>query len=298
MAICSAANLILNPFISVGYSRSRLLSDYGKCRFGAKEASGYVRTEGAATVVLKRLSDAQRDGDPIYAIVPGSACNSDGQSHKYMLAPSAITQEIMIKDALKRARISPSQVQYVEAHGTGTKAGDPAELASIPAALAEGRDPKDVFYVGSIKTNLGHTEAASGFAGMIKTILAIRNRMIPGNLYAEEDKNPNIPWDKIPLKIPAEATPWPHPERPLLAGVNSFGISGTNAHVLLQEAPHPEQTVTSYHRSWKLFPLSATNETALKQYASKYLDALNKIDDGKELLNFTKNPSKFVPFTL
>lgn len=291
MAICSAANLILNPFISVGYSRSRLLSDYGKCRFGAKDASGYVRTEGAATVVLKRLSDAQRDGDPIYAIVPGSACNSDGQSHKYMLAPSAITQEIMIKDALKRARLSPSLVQYVEAHGTGTKAGDPAELASIPAALSEKRDPSDIFYVGSIKTNLGHTEAASGFAGMIKTILAIQNRLIPGNLYAEEDKNPNIPWDKIPLKIPAEATPWPHPERPLLAGVNSFGISGTNAHVLLQEAPKQLQAETNYHRQWKVFPLSAANEAALKVYASKYLEALEKMNNEKDLFNFTKNVS-------
>jgi acyl transferase domain-containing protein/NADPH:quinone reductase-like Zn-dependent oxidoreductase/acyl carrier protein len=287
LAVCSAANLILNPFISIGYSRSRLLSDYGKCRFGAVDAAGYVRTEGAATVILKRLSDAQRDGDHIHAIVPGSACNSDGQSHKYMLAPSAITQEIMIKDALLRARIAPSEVQYVEAHGTGTKAGDPAELASIPKALSKGRAADDKFYVGSIKTNLGHTEAASGFAGMIKTILAIQNRTIPGNLYADEDKNPNIPWDRIPLEIPAQATPWPHPERPLLAGVNSFGISGTNAHVLLKEAPSSDQTPV-YHRATKLFPLSAANENTLRKYAEAYLRDLEAISE-EDLLNYTVN---------
>jgi acyl transferase domain-containing protein/NADPH:quinone reductase-like Zn-dependent oxidoreductase/NAD(P)-dependent dehydrogenase (short-subunit alcohol dehydrogenase family)/acyl carrier protein len=288
LAVCSAANLILNPFISIGYSRSRLLSDYGKCRFGAVDASGYVRTEGAATVILKRLSDAERDGDHIHAIIPGSACNSDGQSHKYMLAPSAITQEIMIKDALKRARVAPVEVQYVEAHGTGTKAGDPAELASIPSALSAGRDPQDKFYVGSIKTNLGHTEAASGFAGMIKTILAIQNRTIPANLYADEDRNPNIPWGKIPVEIPAEAQPWPHPDRPLLAGVNSFGISGTNAHVLLKEAPASDK-LPVYQRGLKMFPLSAANEKTLKLYAKAYLEDIHLLTSDQDILNYTVN---------
>lgn len=290
LVVCSAANLILDPFISVGYSRSRLLSDYGMCRFGAKDASGYVRTEGAATVILKRLSDAQRDGDKIHAIIPGSACNSDGQSHKYMMAPSAITQEIMIKDALKRANVAPSLVQYVEGHGTGTKAGDPAELASIPAALSEGRAKDDIFYVGSIKTNLGHTEAASGFAGMIKTVLAIENRIIPGNLYADQEKNPNIPWDKLSLKIPDQAVAWPHPERPLLAGVNSFGISGTNAHVLLLENVEKEKPQETYFRDWKLFPISGLNEEAVKAYATKYKSQLiEKKFSEAELLNYTKN---------
>jgi len=289
LAVCSAANLILDPFISIGYSRSRLLSDYGKCRFGAKDASGYVRTEGAATVVLKRLSDAQKDGDHIYGVIPGSACNSDGQSHKHMLAPSAITQEIMIKDALSRAHLSPSLVQYVEAHGTGTKAGDPAEIASISEALAKDRKKEDKFYVGSIKTNLGHTEAASGVAGLIKIILSIQNKIIPGNLYADEEKNPNIPWEELSLEIPYEPKPWPHPERPLLAGLNSFGISGTNAHVLIQEPPKSTRESHTYQREIKLLPVSAANDKTLKVYAEKYLELVKKTASDAELLNLVKN---------
>lgn len=289
LAVCSAANLILDPFISIGYSRSKLLSDYGKCRFGAKDASGYVRTEGAATVVLKRLSDAERDGDFIYGVVPGSACNSDGQSHKHMLAPSAITQEIMIKDALSRAHIEPNMVQYVEAHGTGTKAGDPAEIASISGALSEGRETDDTFYVGSIKTNLGHTEAASGVAGLLKILLAIQHRTIPANLYAEGERNPGIPWNELALKIPSEATPWPHPERPLLAGLNSFGISGTNAHVIVQEAPKRQIQTTSVKRKYNILPVSAANEKSLQEYCKLFLPLFETASSEEELFNIVKN---------
>ncbi|MCZ2392966.1 MAG: SDR family NAD(P)-dependent oxidoreductase [Chitinophagales bacterium] len=289
MSVCSAANLILDPFISIGYSRSRLLSDYGKCRFGAKDASGYVRTEGAATVILKRLSDAQRDGDFIYGVIPGSACNSDGQSHKHMMAPSAITQEIMIKDALSRAHIAPQLVQYVEAHGTGTKAGDPAEIASISGALSEGRNPEDIFYVGSIKTNLGHTEAASGVAGLIKVLLSIQHRTIPGNLYADEEKNPYIQWDNLSLRIPSEAIAWPHPERPLLAGLNSFGISGTNAHVVIQEAPQSDKSKPSFKRKYNILPVSAANEKALQEYCKLYLPLFEKVQSDEGFLNLVKN---------
>lgn len=289
LAVCSAANLILDPFISIGYSRSKLLSDYGKCRFGAKDASGYVRTEGAATVILKRLSDAVRDGDFIYGIVPGSACNSDGQSHKHMLAPSAITQEIMIKDALSRANIEPNMIQYVEAHGTGTKAGDPAEIASISGALSEGRATDDTFYVGSIKTNLGHTEAASGAAGLIKILLAIQHRTIPANLYADEERNPGIPWNELTLQIPSEATPWPHPERPLLAGLNSFGISGTNAHVIVKEAPKRNVESNSIRRKYNILPVSAANEKSLQEYCKLYLPLFEKASGEGELFNLIKN---------
>ncbi|MCO5231227.1 MAG: SDR family NAD(P)-dependent oxidoreductase [Chitinophagales bacterium] len=289
MSVCSAANLILDSFVSIGYSRSRLLSDYGKCRFGAKDASGYVRTEGAATVILKRLSDAERDGDFIYGVIPGSACNSDGQSHKHMMAPSAITQEIMIKDAMSRAHIAPHLIQYVEAHGTGTKAGDPAEIASITGALSEGRNHDDVFYVGSIKTNLGHTEAASGVAGLIKVLLSIQHRTIPGNLYADEEKNPNIPWNDLSLKIPSEAVDWPHPERPLLAGLNSFGISGTNAHVIIQEAPKVNLSSNSFRRKYNILPVSAANEKALQEYCKLYLPLFEKVQTEDELFNLVKN---------
>lgn len=291
LAVCSAANLILDPFISIGYSRSRLLSDYGKCKFGAKGASGYVRTEGSATVILKRLCDAERDGDFIYGIVPGSACNSDGQSHKHMLAPSAITQEIMIKDALSRAHIAPNMIQYVEAHGTGTKAGDPAEIASIAGALDEGRAEEDIFYVGSIKTNLGHTEAASGVAGLLKVLLSIQHRTIPGNLYADEEKNEHIPWSNLKLQIPANAVAWPHPDRPLMAGLNSFGISGTNAHVIIQEAPKRKTVSNTIKRKYKILPVSAANEKSLQEYCKLYLPFFEKVSSEEELINLVKNIS-------
>ena len=289
MSICAAANIIIDPFISIGYSRSRLLSDYGKCRFGAKDPGGYVRTEGVASVVLKRLKDAQRDGDFIYAVIPGSACNSDGQSNKHMLAPSAITQEVIIQDALSRAHIEPSQVQYVEAHGTGTKAGDPVEITSISNAVGKDRSQVDIFYTGSVKTNIGHTEAASGIAGLIKVILAMRNRKIPGNLYADEERNPHIPWESLALKLPSEAVDWPHPERTLIAGLNSFGISGSNAHLIIQEAPLRNNKENPLQRTLNILPLSALNEKALQSYCSSYLDLFNQSDSPSGVRNLVKN---------
>lgn len=289
MAICSAANLLLDPFISIGYSRSRLLSDYGLCKFGADQPGGYVRTEGAATVVLKRLSDAQKDGDFIYGIVPGSACNNDGHSNNHMLAPSPITQEVMIKDALNRARLEPSKIQYVEAHGTGTKAGDPVEIASISGAIDQGRSPDDIFYVGSIKTNLGHTEAASGLAGLLKVILSIQNRTIPASLYSDEALNPNIPWDELKLKIPSDAVPWPKPDQPLIAGLNSFGISGTNAHLIIQEAPERSVQNNLAARKYNILPISGANKQALQDYCRLYLPLFQKVTSDQELLNLVKN---------
>ncbi|MCO5249214.1 MAG: SDR family NAD(P)-dependent oxidoreductase [Chitinophagales bacterium] len=291
MALCSAANLILDPFISIGYSRSRLLSDYGRCKFTAKDPSGYVRTEGAATVVLKRLSDAQRDGDFIYGVIPGSACNSDGQSHRHMLAPSAITQEIMIKDALNRAHVKATDIQYVEAHGTGTKAGDPIEIASISAAINEGRDADDTFYVGSVKTNIGHTEAASGLAGLIKVILSIQNRKIPASLYSDGERNPKIPWNDLILKVPSDAVDWPHPDKPLMAGLNSFGISGTNAHLIIQEAPERKINSNPVKSQYNILPISALNEASLQAYSKLYLPLFEKTSSDDELLNLVKNIS-------
>lgn len=291
LAIAAAANLIIDSFISVGYSRSGLLAPYGRCRFGSQEPRGYVRSEGAAVVLMKRLSQALADGDNIYALVTGTSCNSDGQSHKYMLAPSFITQETLIRDAINRAGIKPSDIQYVEAHGTGTKAGDPAELKSIPNAIKDGRDPEDIFYVGSIKTNIGHTEAAAGLAALIKTTLAMRHRTIPASLHSDEPRrNPDIPWNELPLKIPTDNVPWPHPDKPLIAGVNSFGISGINAHAILQEAPTVESVEEEFDHEYLLLPVSAASEKALGEYVKAYLDILEKHSPGKEeLLNLVRN---------
>jgi len=291
MAIAAAANLILDSFISVGYSRSGLLAPYGRCRFGSQEPKGYVRSEGAAVVVMKRLSQAIADGDNIYALVTGTSCNSDGQSHKYMHAPSFITQETLIRDAVKRAGISPGEIQYVEAHGTGTKAGDPAELKSIPNAIIDGRDKKDKFYVGSVKTNIGHTEAASGLAALIKTVLAIQHRIIPASLHSTDpQRNPDIPWNEIPLEIPSDNVPWPHPERKLVAGVNSFGISGINAHTIVEEAPLMEIKENTFTHQFLLLPVSAAAEASLRSYVQQYLEDIKAFSKDKLALeNWVKN---------
>jgi phthiocerol/phenolphthiocerol synthesis type-I polyketide synthase C len=293
LAVAAAANLIIDSFISVGYSRSGLLAPYGRCRFGSQEPRGYVRSEGAAVVLMKRLSQAIEDGDNIYALVTGTSCNSDGQSHKYMLAPSFITQETLIRDAVKRAGIQAKDIQYVEAHGTGTKAGDPAELRSIPSAICDDRVPGDKFYVGSIKTNIGHTEPVAGLAALIKTTLAFQHRIIPASLYSDEpNRNPDIPWESLPLEIPTEAVPWPHPDKPLIAGVNSFGISGINAHAIMQEAPEVSEQVYPFDHEYMVLPVSAAAEKALVLYVKEYLAFLEQHTPGKqEMLNWIRNIS-------
>ena len=288
-AICTAANVLLDPYISICYSRSNLLSDYGRCRFGAEDAKGYVRCEGSAAILLKRLSDAERDGNHIYAIIPGTACNNDGQSDKYMLAPSAITQTALIRKALHNASIDNRDVQYIEAHGTGTNAGDPIELSSIPGALEQGRTSEQRYYVGSAKTIFGHTEAVAGFTGMIKCLMAINNRVIPGNLYAEMPKNPKVPWSELLLSIPVDNTPWPQPEKKLIAGVNAFGITGTNAHILLQEAPTQEVKYDNYSLSSYVFPISAASEIALSRYLKRHIEEITHMDSDAVVFNYVKN---------
>ena len=289
MALVGAANMILDPSISIGYSRSGLLSTYGKCAFGEKNPGGYVRSEGAAMFLLKSLRQALEDGDYIHSIIRGSGSNNDGQSHDLMLAPSAITQGKMIKDVLERFDIVPADIQYIEAHGTGTQAGDSAELRSIPEALAPGRKEGDFFYVGSAKTNIGHTESVAGFAGAMKTILAIKNRMIPPDIHFD-NPNPEFDWKNLPLKIPTEMVSWPHPEKPLLAGVNAFGITGTNAHIVLMEAPQiAHNQKEEQEREFLILPISAATDQALKEYAQLFLDDLRELSSFSKMLNYIKN---------
>jgi acyl transferase domain-containing protein/acyl carrier protein/short-subunit dehydrogenase len=279
MAFAGAANIILDPVVSIGYSRSGLLSEYGRCKFGAPDPRGYVRSEGAGMVLLKKLSKAIEDGDQIHAVIPGTTCNNDGQSDKYMLAPSWITQEIMIRDAHQRFGIQPKDVQFIEAHGTGTKAGDPAEIKSTSNALSEGRNKDDIFYMGSVKTNFGHTEGAAGMAGLIKTVLAIKNRKIPPNLYTQS-ANPEIPWKDYPVRIPGELVDWPHPEKELVAGVNAFGIAGTNAHVILKEFRNEAQNTSDSNAVLNyILPVSAANEAGLKAYASIFKNQLEPLSN-------------------
>ena len=185
--------------------------------------------------MLKPLSRAMADGDPIYAVIRGSAVNQDGRSNGLM-APNPLAQEAVLREAYRQAAVSPGKVQYVEAHGTGTLLGDPIEAKALGAVLGVERPPERPCALGSVKTNVGHLEAAAGIAGLIKVALALRHREIPPSLHFEEP-NPHIPFDELPLRVQTTLGPWPATPGPALAGVSSFGFGGTNAHVVLEEAP-------------------------------------------------------------
>ena len=267
MALAGGVNLILNPDHTIGYSQAGMMARDGHCKAFDARADGYVRSEGAGVIVLKPLSRALSDGDRIYAVIRGSAVNNDGHSDFFM-TPSVPGQQAVLRQAYRDAGIDPVQVGYVEAHGTGTAAGDPVELTALGSVLGERRPADQPFFVGSAKTNIGHTEGAAGLAGIIKTALCLYHKTIPPNLHFETP-NPAIPWDTLPLTVPQSLQPFPAIDGMRIAGVSSFGIAGTNAHVVLQEAP--EQPVRPYEESGMyLLPLSAHTPTALREQARRY----------------------------
>ena len=273
LALAGGANVILQPHISVAYSQSQMLAPDGRCKFGDARANGYVRSEGAALVALKSLSRARRDGDRVYAVILGGAVNNDGRSGGFMTTPGQGGQEDMLRKAYQSAGVSPGLVQYVEAHGTGTRAGDPVELGALGAVLAEGRASGRKCAVGSVKTNLGHTEGAAGVAGLIKVALGLFHRTIPASLHMQEP-SPAIPWSTLPVYVPTAEESWPADGGPLLAGVSAFGIAGTNAHLVLSEAPataveHPLTPPRAH-----LLALSAAKDAALRDRARDHRDLL------------------------
>jgi len=285
LALAGGVNLILSPAISINFSKAGVMAPDGRCKTFDSQANGYVRSEGAGVVVLKPLAQALADADPIYAVIRGSAMNQDGRSNGLM-APNPIAQEAVLREAYRRARVSPGRVQYVEAHGTGTFLGDPIEAKALGAVLAIDRPPGRPCAIGSVKTNVGHLEAAAGIAGLIKVALSLKHREIPPSLHFHE-ANPNIPFDALPLRVPAELGPWPAEAGHAVAGVSSFGFGGTNAHVVLAEAPHADSSRLSAGSqtdnlpassldlpSASLLPLSARSPDALRSAASAYRDLL------------------------
>ncbi|MCH9650132.1 MAG: SDR family NAD(P)-dependent oxidoreductase [Deltaproteobacteria bacterium] len=265
LALAGGANLILSPESTLGVSQLRGLSTQGRCRTFDAGADGYVRGEGCALVVLKRLDEALAHGDPIHAVIRGSAINHDGRSNG-LTAPSGSAQEAVIRSALEEAQVRPEEIPYVEAHGTGTWLGDPIEAVALGNVLGPGRGPENPLWMGASKTNFGHLEAAAGTASLIKAVLAVTQRHIPPNLHFTTP-NPHIPWASLPLAVPTELTPWPADQR-RIAGVSSFGMSGTNAHVIVEEAPTstplPEDTGP------QLFCLSARSMEELRTLARRH----------------------------
>ena len=272
LALAAGANLILHPEQTFGYSSARMLSPDGRCKFGDASADGFVRSEGVGVVVLKPLSAALADGDPVYAVIRASAVNNDGRSGGLLMTPSRQGQEAVLRTAYRQAGISPGRVRYIEAHGTGTKVGDPIELQALGAVLAEGRPAARPCLVGSVKTNIGHTEGAAGIAGLIKVALSLKHGVIPASLHFREP-NPDIPWQELPLLVQQERGAWPSESEPFVAGVNSFGICGTNAHVVLEEAPRTdaaERERAAADGAAQLLPLSASSAEALAPMARAY----------------------------
>jgi len=235
LALAGGVNLILTPDLTINFSRARMMAADGRCKTFDAAADGYVRSEGCAVVVLKRLSDALVDGDRVLAVVRGSAVNQDGRSGG-LTAPNGPAQERVISAALADAQIAPEHVGYVEAHGTGTPLGDPIEVRALASVLGTGRRPDQPLLLGSVKTNLGHLEAAAGVAGLIKAVLVLGHGTVAPHLHLRQ-LNPHIAADAPAVAIPTVPTPWTAADGRRVAGVSSFGLSGTNAHVVLAEAP-------------------------------------------------------------
>nr|WP_294524327.1 beta-ketoacyl synthase N-terminal-like domain-containing protein [uncultured Rhodopila sp.] len=273
LALTGGSNLILAPDMNISFSKARMMAPDGRCKTFDAAADGYVRGEGCAVLVLRRLADAVADGDRVLAVVRGSAVNQDGRSAG-LTAPNGPAQEAVIRAALSAAGLAASSVGYVEAHGTGTALGDPIEVGALAAVFGPGRDGRQPLAIGSVKTNIGHLEAAAGIAGVIKVILSLQRKQIPPHLHFRTG-NPRIDWASIPITVPVTATPWPMIDGRRLAGVSSFGFSGCNAHVILEDAPAADAPALDQQRPLHLLVLSASGGSSLTELARRYTSVLS-----------------------
>ncbi|MCB8984308.1 MAG: SDR family NAD(P)-dependent oxidoreductase [Ardenticatenaceae bacterium] len=272
MAVAGGVNAILSVETTISLSKGRMMAADGRCKAFDAAADGFVRSEGCGVVLLKRLSDAQADGDTILAVIRGSAMNQDGRSNG-LTAPNGPSQEAVIRAALADAHVRPGEVSYIETHGTGTSLGDPIEVQALGAAYGPAHTAEHPLLIGSVKTNIGHLESAAGIAGFIKLVLALQHQAIPPHLHLTE-RNPYIDWEAYPIAIPRQQTAWTGANGRLLGGVSSFGFSGTNVHIIAEAAPVREPAATVPDRPLHLLTLSAQTETALRQLAGRFADHL------------------------
>ena len=275
LAIVAGANVLLSPDQYMAMSEAEILSPTGRCRFGDAHADGYVRSEGVVAMVLKPLAAAIADGDRIYAAIAGTAATSNGRSGGTMISPGLAGQMNMLRTAYRDAGVLPGEVDFVEAHGPGTPDGDVVELTALAEVLAEGRAPDRPCLVGSVKSNIGHTEAAAGFAGLLKATLAIRNRVVPATLHVDA---PNPVLAELPgsIELAVRAHDLADRTAPIVAGVSAFGLTGTNVHVVLREVPQATRPAAPRRerRAPYVLPLSAKSSTALRELAGRYADVL------------------------
>jgi acyl transferase domain-containing protein/acyl carrier protein/NADP-dependent 3-hydroxy acid dehydrogenase YdfG len=266
-ALAGGVQALIHPGIQSSFCKAGLLAPDGRCKSFDAVADGYVRSEGAGAVLLKPLSAARAAGDPIVALIHGSAVNSDGRSNG-MVAPNLRAQVACVRAAFERAGIDPAATQYVEAHGTGTRQGDPIELRALGTVLGEGRPDGDTCRVGSVKTNLGHSETAAGITGLIKAALCVQHRQLPPSLHFRSP-NPSVDFAGLKLQVQTALEPFPHADQPAVVGVSSFGFGGTNAHVVLAEAPKPPPPPRyGQQLPLQLLTVSARTPEALRQQAA------------------------------
>lgn len=269
MALAGGVNLILSPWPDIYMSQLRTLATDGRCKAFDDRADGYVRGEGCGIVVLKRLSDALADNDNVLAVIRGSAVNQDGRSAG-ITAPNGPAQEAVIRSALTDAQMDPREVTFVEAHGTGTPLGDPIEIRALASVFDEGRDVP--LLVGSVKSNLGHLEAAAGVAAFIKLVLTVQHGEIPKQLHYSEPSS-YIPWKDVRVAVPRDRTPWPLDQERRVGAVSSFGFSGTNAHMVVEEW-REDASVSGERDDVYVLPLSARDPNALRELAARYVERL------------------------
>ncbi|MBF0288094.1 MAG: type I polyketide synthase [SAR324 cluster bacterium] len=286
LALAGGVNLIITPEVNINFSRTQMLSPDCRCKTFDSAANGYVRGEGCGMLVLKRLSDAKADGDHIFALLRGTAVNQDGASGG-LTVPSGPSQEQVYRKALASAGIDPQEVSYVETHGTGTPLGDPIEVRSLGNVYCAAPRKRPLM-ISSAKTNVGHLEAGAGVVGIMKVILAMQYGNIPPHLHLN-NPNPHIPWNDVQIEIPTKLTEWPKGKKSRIAAVSGFGISGTNAHVLIEEPPEDPGTqgpevenseaqsiIKNEERPLHILTLSAKTEESLRQLAANYKDYLTK----------------------
>ena len=280
LAVAGGVNIMIRPETSMMLSKGNFLSPDGHCKSFDSRANGYVRSEGCGVVLLKPLSQAEADGDYIYSTIRGSAVNQDGYTEAGFTVPSLSSQVEMLKTAYASAGVDPTQVAYVEAHGTGTPVGDPIETNAFGEVLGKGRSADQKCWIGSVKSNIGHTEAAAGVAGLIKLALVLRHQQIPQNLHFE-NPNPKIPFEDYRLRVPTQLEKLPRNGVPAIGGVNSFGAGGTNAHVVLEEYVPTARPVDQPSKGdqVQLLVLSAKSEAALRANAEQYADFLSTTEE-------------------
>ena len=280
VALAGGVNVQVRHECTQAFSRAKMLSPDGRCKFGADGADGFVRSDGVGMLVLKRLSDAERDGDNILALIRGTGMANDGRGSGLLATPSASGQREAMLAAVANSGIDPKTVDYVEAHGTGTRAGDPIELSAISSVFGRPDALQDPCRTGSVKSNIGHTESAAGIAGIIRVVQAMKREQFPVSLHAEV-LNPAIEWNSLGVRLVREQTRWERQGHPRRASVNGLSLTGTNAHVIVEEAPekpdHDETHVEAY-----LLAVSGACDASLKQKLRAFSDAIGRLPVGDE----------------